>query len=239
MTDKVNVVLAESDESLVGSSYTNSEDKNPTVLLFQPGQPFTIFYSQQVAQSIGPAVQNYTVGILHVLRGDAADINRAALNYTYESIGKYFIWGGLLSIAIALQLTFFLFPTSWRRSGPCPRYQHFGKGDFSQGGERTKGNSASFRARSTPWRTTWKHTKAAAATCGGCRPRAKDTALLPQSYLEAIRTGHQAGQETIRSLVRKRPRLCEWGRTQELSLADAARSMLESRRKNKAIIRDT
>jgi signal transduction histidine kinase len=133
LTDKDDIVVADSAESLIGSSYTDNEDNQPAVLVLQPGQSFGVFFSQKVAQSIGPAAEKNIIGILHVLRGDAADINRAALQITYESIGQYFIWGGLVAIVIALLLTFFL---SRHILAPVKALtnaaRHFGKGEFSR-----------------------------------------------------------------------------------------------------------
>jgi signal transduction histidine kinase len=86
---------------------------------------------------MGPVAEQNIIGILHVLKGDTADINRAALQITYESIGQYFIWGGLVAIVIALLLTFFL---SDRILAPVKALinatRHFGKGDFSRRVER-------------------------------------------------------------------------------------------------------
>jgi two-component system sensor histidine kinase BaeS len=132
LTDKDNTVLADSDESLIGSSYTDSQDNHPMALIIPPGQQFGLILPTSPVLSLGPAAQKYTVGILHVLPGDA-DINGAALSITYDTIGKYFIWGGLAAIAIALLLTYFF---SRRILAPMKALinatRHFGKGDFTQ-----------------------------------------------------------------------------------------------------------
>ena len=61
------------------------------------------------------------------------DLNRTALQITYNTIGGYFIRGGLLAIAIAILLTFFL---SRRILAPVKALtsaaRQFGKGDFSR-----------------------------------------------------------------------------------------------------------
>jgi signal transduction histidine kinase len=133
LTDKNDTVVADSAESLVGSTYSDGEDNEPTVLVLRPGQLFGVFFSKQATQSMGPMAEQNVIGTLHVLKGDTADINRAALQITYESIGQYFIWGGLVAIAIALLLTFFL---SDRILAPVKALinatRHFGKGDFSR-----------------------------------------------------------------------------------------------------------
>ena len=110
LTDNQGTVMADSDEKLMGGTYTGGTS----------GQPMMPF------MGIGP------VGVLHMVHGELPDLNRAALQITYGTIGRFFLWSGLLAIGIALLLTFVL---SRRILAPVKALtgaaRQFGKGDFS------------------------------------------------------------------------------------------------------------
>jgi two-component system sensor histidine kinase BaeS len=110
LTDNQDKVVADSDGKLLGSSYTSAT----------PGQTMMPFLGT------GP------VGAVHITHGDLPDLNRAALQITYGTIGRFFLWSGLLAIGIALLLTFIL---SRRILAPVKALtgaaRQFGKGDFS------------------------------------------------------------------------------------------------------------
>ncbi len=134
LTDKDNTVLADSDEGLLGSSYNADDNANQTVFVIAkpyPGQRFDVLFSPDPLAAT-PIASADIVGVLSLTHGDYPDINLAALQITYQTIGRFFIWGGLLAIAIALGLTFFL---SRRILSPVKALtsatRQFGKGDFS------------------------------------------------------------------------------------------------------------
>jgi signal transduction histidine kinase len=112
VTDSNNIVVADSAEGTLGQQYIDEG----------PGEPMAPM------MGMGPPI-----GILYLTPGETLDVNRAALQITYHTIGRFFLWGGLLAIGIALLLTFFL---SRRILAPVKALtaaaRQFGKGDFSQ-----------------------------------------------------------------------------------------------------------
>jgi len=112
LTDNDGIVIADSSEGPIGQRYTAET----------PGQPVS------PVLGLGPPI-----GILHVTHGDAMDVNRVAMQITYNTIGRFFLWGGLLAIGIALLLTYIL---SRRILAPVKELTaaagQFGKGDFSR-----------------------------------------------------------------------------------------------------------
>jgi signal transduction histidine kinase len=135
LTDNNGIVVADSSENLLGNTYNDDKaDQNMAqVQITAPDQPFDLFVTSDQSQPGQPEPKSNTIGTLYVLHGDLPDINRAALQITYSSIGRYFLWGGLLAIAIAILLTFFL---SRRILAPVKALisatRQFGKGDFSR-----------------------------------------------------------------------------------------------------------
>lgn len=135
LTDNEKHVVADSAESLLGNTYTDDESGEPAILtgISMPGPMFNMFTPARASELSGSAAQGDVIGILHVLPGDYPDINRAALQISYETMGKFFIRGGLLAIGIAIVLTFLL---SRRVLSPVKALinatRQFGKGDFSR-----------------------------------------------------------------------------------------------------------
>jgi signal transduction histidine kinase len=115
ITDSGGTVVADSDAALLGDNYqgdTPDETMVPMMPMF----------------GMGPSI-----GSLHVVHGDLPDINRASLQITYASIGRFFLWGGLLAIAIAIILTFVLSRHILAPVKALSRAaRQFGKGDFSR-----------------------------------------------------------------------------------------------------------
>jgi signal transduction histidine kinase len=112
VTDNNNIVVADSEEGPLGQQYANKGPGEPMAPMLGMGPP---------------------IGILYLAPAETLDINRTALQVTYNTIGRFFLWGGLLAIGIALLLTFFL---SRRILAPVKALtaaaRQFGKGDFSQ-----------------------------------------------------------------------------------------------------------
>jgi signal transduction histidine kinase len=134
LTDNAGMVIADSEGKLTGTRYISKEPGRP-VVTFTPR--FGGFLSTGQAttapdQTTAPMIGTGTAGILHIIHSDAADINLASLQITYNTIGRFFLWGSLLAVAIALLLTFIL---SRRIFAPVKALanatREFGKGDFS------------------------------------------------------------------------------------------------------------
>jgi signal transduction histidine kinase len=74
-----------------------------------------------------------TIGILYVTPKASSELSFESLQILFRTIGLYFLWGGLIAIAIALLITFFL---SRRILAPVKALTHaaknLGSGDFTQ-----------------------------------------------------------------------------------------------------------
>jgi signal transduction histidine kinase len=226
LTDKDNMVVADSEEALMGSSYTEDKDIQPTVLVLGPGRMFGMLFPTNPTESIEPALTEYVVGVLRVLPGDTADINASALEITYNSIGQFFIWGGLVAIAIALLLTFFL---SRYILAPVKALihatRHFGRGDFSRRVEpRDKGElgelAQSFNSMAADLERTERLRRNMVADVAH---ELRTPLSNLKGYLEAISDGVvEPDEKTIRSLHEEASSLSRLvDDLQELSLAEA------------------
>jgi signal transduction histidine kinase len=112
LTDNEGIVIADSEGKLVGDTYNQEITGRPMSDIIGSGRP---------------------IGFIHIDPGDPSNLDRAALQITYNTIGRFFLWGGLVAIAIALVLTFIL---SRHILAPVKALtsatRQFGKGDFSQ-----------------------------------------------------------------------------------------------------------
>lgn len=110
LTDANGTVVADSDGDLLGKLYTSNSSGR---LLLLPGQAGAI-------------------GTLHIT-SESSDVSLASLQILFQAIGRFFIWGGLIAVAIALVITFFL---SRRILAPVKALtsaaRQLGRGDFSQ-----------------------------------------------------------------------------------------------------------
>jgi signal transduction histidine kinase len=111
LTGTDGVVVADSGGELVGEQYTADA----------PGR------------LMSPPWGLGTIGVLHINPIESPELDRASLQIVYRAIGRFFLWGGLIAIAIALLLTFII---SRRILAPVKALTHatrrLGKGDFSQ-----------------------------------------------------------------------------------------------------------
>lgn len=111
LTDANGIVVADSESGLLGKSY-NSE---------LPGRPLI------------PRGQAAAIGTLYISSQPSAGVGLVSLQILYAAIGRYFLWGVLVAIAIALIITFFL---SRRILAPVKALtsaaERLGHGDFSQ-----------------------------------------------------------------------------------------------------------
>jgi signal transduction histidine kinase len=205
LTDSGGIVVADSEEGPLGQSYDVKESGHPMSLVLGMGPP---------------------VGTLHITNMETLDVNRAAMQITYHSIGRFFLWGGLLAIAIALLLTFFL---SRRILAPVKALteavRKFGKGDLtSRVDSGTKGEVGELAQSFNSMADNLEHTERLRRNMVADIAHELRTPLSNlRGYLEAIGDGVvKADEETVRSLNEEASSLSRLvDDLQELSLADA------------------
>jgi signal transduction histidine kinase len=111
VTDANGMVVADSQGSLLGQPYHPDS----------PGRPLL------------PPWGEGAIGTLYIGPGPPPGAELTSLPIVYEAIGRFFLWGGLLAVALALLITFLL---SRRILTPVRALtqtaRRLGKGDFSQ-----------------------------------------------------------------------------------------------------------
>lgn len=210
ITDGQGIVVADSGEELLGDRYESGEPG--TVLTGAMGMGFG-------RMSSGSA------GTLHILPGDGPDINRAALEISYNTLGRFFLWGGAMAVAIALLLTFVL---SRRILAPVRALtqaaRRFGKGEFSRRVDyRGQGEMAELAQSFNSMAEDLEHTEHLRRNMVADIAHELRTPLSNLSgYLEAIGDGIvRPDDATIRSLSEEASSLSRLvDDLQELSLAD-------------------
>lgn len=114
LTDANSTVVADSEGGPLGKQY------NPD----SPGRPLLPPWQQPGQQ---PAI-----GTLYVSPEPAPEVGLASLQIVYAAVGRFFLWGGLIAIALATLLTLFL---SRRILAPVKALtsaaKRLGRGDFS------------------------------------------------------------------------------------------------------------
>jgi signal transduction histidine kinase len=134
LTDRNNVIVADSDSQLIGSAYSDSlvDKEMAQIPISGTGQVLEIIIPHEQGDTWIASVAQDTIGNLYVVHGDFPNINSTALQITYDSIGSYYIWGGLVAIGLAVLLTFLL---SRRILAPVKALinatRQFGRGNFS------------------------------------------------------------------------------------------------------------
>jgi len=110
LTDNQGMVVADSQGDLLGKPY-------------DPDSP---------GRLLSPPWEEGDIGTLHISRG-SPEVDIASLYILYYAIGRFFLWGGLVAVAIAVAITFFL---SRRTLAPVKALtsaaKRLGRGDFSQ-----------------------------------------------------------------------------------------------------------
>jgi len=110
LTDSQGMVVADSQGDLLGKPY-------------DPDSP---------GRLVSPPWEESAIGTLHISRG-SPEVDIASLYILYYAIGRFFLWGGLVAVAIAVAITFFL---SRRILAPVKALtlasKQLGGGDFSQ-----------------------------------------------------------------------------------------------------------
>ena len=215
LTDNDGVVVADSEGKLLGKPY--EADK--------PGIPMS------------PPWETNAIGILYLSPGLPPEVDIASLHIVYGAIGRFFIWGGLLAVAIALLLTFVL---SRRILAPVKALtqaaRRLGKGDFSQRVHvRDKGEVGDLAQSFNSMASDLERAEQLRRNMVADAAHELRTPLSNiRGYLEAIRDGiKKPDAGTIRSLdeeVSSLSRLVD--DLQELSLADAGELKLSCRKEN-------
>ncbi len=101
VTDANNVVVADSEGTLLGTQY--HPDSPGTVL---GNQPRPVFLGRPLPpRALPPPEGQNTIGTLYI-NPELPAAERASL--LYQPIGRFFLWGGLLAVIIAILLTFVL-----------------------------------------------------------------------------------------------------------------------------------
>jgi signal transduction histidine kinase len=119
LTDNDGVVVADSEGELLDKPYTSD----------QPGRAL----SDRLDRPMFPPQETGMIGTLYITSGTSSSANLVSLNIVYMAIGRFFLWGSLVAIAVAFLMTFFL---SRRILAPIQALtltaNRLGKGDFSQ-----------------------------------------------------------------------------------------------------------
>ena len=128
ITDSTDLVIADSNDELIGESYTEVSDTPQEIIVNNSGPGGS-----------GPSINTNSpwpginIGTIYVEPADESGINQAATQIAFNATGRFFLWGGLVAIAVALVLTFVL---SRRILSPMRELSKvagkLGKGDFSQ-----------------------------------------------------------------------------------------------------------
>ncbi len=216
ITDTQNTIIADSAGELVGQTYLEDDPATPiSGPSLSPGRPATD-----------------PVAYVHILPENEPDINRAALAISYNTISRFFLWGGLLAIAVAILLATLL---SRRILAPVRDLTRaatrFGKGDFSsrvadEGSGEIAELTRSFNSMAQNLADTEQRRRALVADIAH---ELRTPLSNLRGYLEAISDGVvQPDEKTIGSLAEEAGSLSHLvADLQELSLADAGALKLD------------
>jgi signal transduction histidine kinase len=111
LTDNQGMVVADSEGELLGKQY----------------------YPDLPGRFLSPPWEEGAIGTLYITPELSSEAGFATLSVLYMAIGRFFLWGGLVAVAIAVAITFFL---SRRVLAPVKALtsaaKRLGRGDFSQ-----------------------------------------------------------------------------------------------------------
>jgi signal transduction histidine kinase len=211
LTDTGGTVIADSQGELLGQAYQTG---TPGRLMSTPGRPMSTPWKTD------------PIGVLYIDPGTSPEVGLASLQIVSRAIGRFFLWGGLLAVAIALLLTFIL---SRRILAPVKALTHsarqLGKGDFSQRVQaRDKGEVGELARTFNSMAGNLERTEQLRRNMVADVAHELRTPLSNlRGYLEAIRDGVvNPDADTIRLLDEEAASLSRLvNDLQELSLADA------------------
>jgi len=214
LTDANGIVVADSEGDVLGESYAPDS----------PGRP------------LSPPWETDAIGTLYITP-ESADVGLIALQILFKEIGLFFIWGGLIGVAVALVITFLL---SRRVLAPVKALtsaaRQLGRGDFSQRVEvKDKGevgemaNTFNFMASDLEQAEQLQRNMVADIAHELRTPLSN-----LRGYLEAVRDGViKPDADTIRSLDEEAALLSHLvDDLQELSLAEAGELKLVCQAEN-------
>jgi len=214
LTDANGSVVADSEGNVLGESYAPDS----------PGRP------------LSPPWETDAIGTLYITP-ESADVGLIALQILFKEIGLFFIWGGLIGVAVALVITFLL---SRRVLAPVKALtsaaRQLGRGDFSQRVEvKDKGevgemaNTFNFMASDLEQAEQLQRNMVADIAHELRTPLSN-----LRGYLEAVRDGViKPDADTIRSLDEEAALLSHLvDDLQELSLAEAGELKLVCQAEN-------
>jgi signal transduction histidine kinase len=239
LTDSSGVVVADSGGELLGEAYVGEATgiplPLPPAILMPPesGAPQPPLFEIPVS----PPSETDTIGTLYLSPRLASEIDAASLNIVYWAIGRFFIWGGLAAIAIALLLTLVL---SRQILAPIRALtqaaQRLGKGDFSQRVKvKDKGEVGELAQAFNSMVSDLERAEQLRRNMVADAAHELRTPLSNiRGYLEAIRDGiKKPDARTMRSLNEEALSLSRLvDDLQELSLADAGKLKLVRRKED-------
>ena len=211
LVNKQGVVVADSEEELLGSYYYSDK----------PGRPISTLWGGGSA------------GTLYIIEGEP-EVDIASLAILYNTMGRFFLWGGLVAVLIAFLLTFFL---SRRIVAPAKALTvaagQLGRGDFSQRVEvKDKGEFGELaRAFNTMAGDLERAEELRQNMVADVAHELRTPLSNLRGYLEALSDGViKPDAKTIRSLSEEAALLSRLvDELQELSLAEAGKLKLNRR----------
>jgi len=219
LTDSSGIVVADSEGSLLGELHTPNSIEDPLSIGWYAG----------------------AVGTLYITPISSAGVDLTSLQITFKSIGLFFIWGGLIAVAIALIMTFFL---SRRILAPVKSLTSaaglLGRGDFHQRVQiRDKGELGQLADTFNSMASDLERAEQMKRNMVADIAHELRTPLSNiRGYLEAVRDGvKKPDTDTIRSLEEEASLLSRLvDDLQELSLAEAGELTLVRREENVAVL---
>ncbi len=215
LIDNQGTVVADSQEQLLGKTY-------------QPDTP---------GQTILPPWENTAIGTFYITPEAPPGVGLISLQILYLSIGRFFLWGALVAVAIAVALAFLL---SRRTLAPVKALtsaaERLGRGDFSQRVQiKDKSELGELAQTFNSMAVGLEHTEKLRQNMVADVAHELRTPLSNiQGYLEALRDGVvKPDEETIGSLYEEAlvlSRLVD--DLQELSLAEAGELKLVQQAEN-------
>ncbi len=210
LTDASGVVVADSQGELIGEQYTPEYSSKCFLVSMRKGIVGTLYISPEVSTGL----------------------DSTSLQVLSNTIGRFLLWGGLVAIASALLITFFL---SRRILAPIKALTHttrrLGKGDFSQRVQvRDKGEVGELAQAFNSMASDLERTEQLRRNMVADVAHELRTPLSNlKGHLEAVRDGViEPDADTIRSLEEEATLLSRLvDDLQELSLAEAGELKLD------------
>jgi signal transduction histidine kinase len=204
LTDNQGTVVADSQGELLGEPYQADAPGRAVALPWERGAIGTFYITPEPSPGVG----------------------LISLQILYLTIGRFFLWGGLVAVAIAVALAFFL---SRRTLAPVKALtsaaERLGRGDFSQRVQiKDKGELGELAQTFNSMAGDLEHAEKLRQNMVADVAHELRTPLSNiQGYLEALRDGvMKPDKETIRSLHEEASLLSRLvDDLQELSLAEA------------------